>query len=149
MGIKVIARNKRASYDYDLLEKVEAGLILVGTEVKSIRAGKVKIAESHVTIDSNNEAWINNMYIAHYDFGNINKHEETRKRKLLLNFKEIEKIQHKMKAERLTAVPTIIYFKGNCIKIELAIGRGKKLHDKRDADKQKDIEKKLKRGIYE
>lgn len=149
MAIKIIARNKRASYDYELLEKVEAGLVLVGTEVKSIRAGKVKIGESHITIDSNKEAWIHNMYIAHYDFGNIHNHEETRKRKLLLNLKEIEKIQHKMRAERLTAVPTIIYFKSNRIKIELAIGRGKKAHDKREDSKKKDIEKKLKRGIYE
>lgn len=149
MGIKIIAKNKRASYDYQLLEKIEAGLVLQGTEVKSIRAGKVKIGESHITIDMNNEAWIHNMYVAHYDFGNINNHEETRRRKLLLNAKEIDRIAHKMKAEKLTAVPTIIYFKSNKIKIELALARGKKLHDKREDSKKKDIEKKLKRGIYE
>ncbi len=149
MGIKIIAKNKRASYDYELIERVEAGLVLQGTEVKSIRAGKVKISEAHISIDTNKEAWINNMYVAHYDFGNIHNHEETRKRKLLLNAKEIEKISHKMRAEKLTVVPTIIYFKQNRIKIEISLARGKKHHDKREDSKKKDIEKKLKRGIYE
>lgn len=149
MGIKIITKNKRAGHDYQLLEKVEAGLVLVGTEVKSIRAGKVKIGESHITIDGNNEAWIHNMYVAHYEFGNINNHEETRKRKLLLNETEINKIARKMNAERLTVVPTILYFKGNRIKIEIVLARGKKAHDKREDSKKKDIEMKIRRGIYE
>ena len=85
MGIKIIAKNKRASFDYQLLEKVEAGLVLVGTEVKSIREGKVRIGETHISIDGKEEAWIHNMYVAPYDFGNRNNHEETRTRKLLLS----------------------------------------------------------------
>ena len=149
MGIKIIAKNKRASFDYQLLEKVEAGIVLVGTEVKSIRAGKVKIGETHITIDANEEAWIHNMYVAQYDFGNRNNHEETRTRKLLLSKEEIQKIKHKLQADRLTAVPTIIYFKENKIKIEIALAKGKKLHDKREDSKSKDIERKLKRGVYE
>lgn len=149
MAIKVIAKNKRASFDYQLLEKVEAGLVLMGTEVKSIREGKVKISETFITIDSKGEAWIHNMYVAPYDFGNRNNHEETRTRKLLLSREEIDKIKHKLQAERLTAVPTIIYFKENRVKIEIALAKGKKLHDKREDSKSKDIEKKLKRGIYE
>ncbi len=149
MGIKIIAKNKRASFDYQLLEKVEAGIVLVGTEVKSIREGKVKIGETHITIDANEEAWIHNMYVAQYDFGNRNNHEETRTRKLLLSKEEIQKIKHKLQADRLTAVPTIIYFKENKIKIEIALAKGKKMHDKREDSKAKDIERKLKRGVYE
>ncbi len=149
MGIKIIAKNKRASFDYQLLEKVEAGLVLVGTEVKSIREGKVRIGETHISIDGKEEAWIHNMYVAPYDFGNRNNHEETRTRKLLLSKEEIRKIQHKMQADRLTAVPTIIYFKENKVKLEIALAKGKKLHDKREDSKAKDIEKKLKRGVYE
>lgn len=149
MGKKIITKNKRASYDYTLTDRFEAGLVLVGTEVKSIRAGKVKIGESHITIDSNMEAWIHNMYVAHYDFGNINNHEEARKRKLLLNANEIAKIKLKQKAEKLTAVPTILYFTNNKIKIEIALGKGKKLHDKRHDEAQKDVNRKLQRGIYD
>jgi SsrA-binding protein len=148
MGIKVIAKHKRASYDYALLEKFEAGLVLQGTEVKSIRAGKVKIAEAYVTIDKNHEAWIYNMNIPHYDYGNINNHEETRKRKLLLNRKEIDKIALEVKAKSLTIIPTMIYFKGSSIKIEIALGKGKKLYDKRHDQAKKDAEKKLRKGDY-
>ena len=148
MGIKVITKNKRASYDYFLDEKIEAGLVLVGTEVKSIRAGKIKIGESHVTIDNKDEVWIHNMFIAHYDFGNINNHEETRKRKLLLNEKEIQQIKHKAKAKGMTIIPTMVYFKANRVKLEIALGRGKKQHDKRQDQAKKDAEKKLRRGDY-
>ncbi len=148
MGIKVIAKNKRASYDYFLDEKIEAGLVLVGTEVKSIRDGKVKIAESHISIDNKDEVWIHNMFIAHYAFGNINNHEETRKRKLLLNEKEINQIKHKSKAKGMTLIPTMIYFKGNRVKLEIALGRGKKQHDKRQDQAKKDVERKLQKGDY-
>lgn len=148
MGIKIIAKNKRASYDYFLEEKFEAGLSLVGTEVKSLRAGKVSIAEAWVDIDKNGEAWIHNMTIPHYEFGNINNHNETRKRKLLLNKKEIEKLLHQVKAQKMTIVPTIIYFKKSLIKMEIALGRGKKQHDKRHDQAKKDIERKLKQRDY-
>ncbi|MDC1175280.1 SsrA-binding protein SmpB, partial [Bacteriovoracaceae bacterium] len=127
----------------------EAGLVLQGTEVKSIRAGKVTIAESFITIDGNQEAWIYNMNIGHYEFGNIHNHEEGRKRKLLLNAKEIEEIYHRMKAESLTLVPTIIYFTNNRVKIEIALGKGRKQYDKRQDKAKKDVEKKLRRGQYD
>ena len=89
MGIKIIAKNKRASYDYAFEETFEAGLVLVGTEVKVLRGGRVTMAEAYITIDEKREAWIYNMTIPHYDHGNINNHDETRKRKLLLNVPEI------------------------------------------------------------
>lgn len=149
MGIKVIAKNKRAHYDYALDDKLEVGIVLVGTEVKSLRNGKVSIAESHITIDSKGEMWAHNIKIPHYEFGNLNNHEETRKRKLLLHGKEISKLYHKMKAQNLTIVPTMIYFKGSLVKLEIALGRGKKTHDKRADEQKKDVQRKLQRGIYE
>ncbi|CBW25625.1 SsrA-binding protein [Halobacteriovorax marinus SJ] len=149
MGIKVIAKNKRAHFDYQLEDKLEAGIVLVGTEVKSLRNGKVSIAESHITIDGNGEVWAFNIKIPQYEFGNINNHVEDRKRKLLLNAKEITKLFHKMKAQNLTIVPTMIYFKGSNVKLEIALGRGKKLHDKRADEQKKTVQRKLQKGIYE
>ena len=149
MGIKIIAKNKRASYDYFLKEKYEAGMVLQGTEVKSLRAGKVSISEAHVTIDQNLEAWLYNMNIPHYEFGNINNHKEDRKRKLLLNKNEIENIKHEMSAGGLALIPTIVYFKGSTVKVEIVLGKGKKHYDKRDDKAKKDVERKLKRGIYD
>lgn len=149
MGIKIIAKNKRASYDFSLKDKFEAGIVLAGTEVKSIRSGKVKIAESHITIDNNAEIWIHNMSIPQYDFGNIHNHDETRKRKLLLHTSEIVKIFHAMRAQGLTVVPTIIYFKSNRVKLEIALAKGKKEYDKRHDEAKKDVQRKLQRGIYE
>ncbi len=146
MGIKVIAKNKRASFDYALEDKTEAGIVLVGTEVKSLRDGKVTIAESHITIDNNGEMWINNMKIAQYEFGNRFNHEEARKRKLLLNKAEIEEFAHVAKTQRMTIIPTMIYFKGSTVKVEIALGKGKKLHDKRQDQAKKDVERKLRRG---
>jgi len=149
MGIKIIAKNKRASYDYAFEETFEAGLVLVGTEVKVLRAGRVTMAEAYVTVDERHEAWIYNMNIPHYDHGNINNHEETRKRKLLLNEAEINRLYHQMKAARLTIIPVKIYFKNNRIKLEIALARGKQQHDKRQDKAKKDIERKLQRKEYD
>jgi SsrA-binding protein len=149
MGIKIIAKNKRASYDFSLSEKFEAGLVLVGTEVKSLRGGKVSIAEAYITVDERGEIWAYNINIPQYEFGNINNHVENRKRKLLLHSKEISKIYHTMKAQNLTLVPTIIYFKGSRVKIEIALAKGKKQHDKRHDEAKKDVQRKLQRRQYD
>ena len=149
MGIKIIAKNKRASYDFSLEEKFEAGMVLVGTEVKSLREGRVSISEAYITVDERAEIWAYNINIPQYEFGNINNHVENRKRKLLLHNKEIIKIYHEMKAQHLTLVPTIIYFKGSIVKIEIALARGKKQHDKRQDQQKKDIQRKLQRGQYD
>lgn len=131
------------------MEKFEAGIVLQGTEAKSLRGGKVSIAESFIFVDRNNEIWANNIYIPVYEFGNINNHEERRKRKLLLHHKEIAKIKHRMSAESLTLIPTIIYFKNSYVKIEISLARGKKRHDKRQDQAKKDVERKLQRGQYD
>lgn len=149
MGIKIIAKNKRASYDYSWQETFEAGLVLQGTEVKSLRSGRVTMTEAYVTVDDNMEAWIYNLNIPHYEWGNINNHEETRKRKLLLHHQEIVHLYHEMKAARLTIVATKLYFKNNRIKIEIALAKGKQQHDKRQDKAKKDIERKLQRREYD
>lgn len=147
--MKIIAKHKRASFDYHLMERFEAGIILKGTEVKSLRAGKVSLSESFVEIDSYGEAWILNMNIPHYEFGNVHNHEESRKRKLLLSKKEIADLSHRLKAQGLSLIPTIIYFKDSLVKIELALGKGKKLHDKRESEAKKDVERKIRQGKYD
>jgi len=149
MGIKIIARNKRASFDYFLEKKYEAGMVLTRTEVKSLRNGKCSINEAHIIIDDFGEAWANNISIPPYEFGNIHNHEETRKRKLLLSKKEIAEIGHEMATKRLTLVPISIYFKGSIVKLEIALAKGKKLHDKREDSAKKDVERKIKRGLFE
>lgn len=149
MGIKIIAKNKRATYDYSFEETFEAGIVLQGTEVKSLRAGRVTMAEAYITVDENQEAWIYNMTIPLYEFGNINNHEETRKRKLLLHDYEINKLYHQMKAARLTIIPVKIYFKNNRIKLEIALAKGKQQHDKRQDKAKKDVERKLQRREYD
>lgn len=149
MGIKIIAKNKRASYDYFLEERIEAGLELKGTEVKSLRAGKVSINEAYISIDKKGEAWAYNIVIGQYDFGNRFNHEENRKRKLLLHKKQIIDLEHEMKAGGYTIVPTAIYFKDSRVKLEIALGKGKKLHDKRQDKATKDVERKLKQRNFD
>lgn len=149
MGIKVITKNSRAGYDYFLEEKYECGVALVGTEVKSLRMGKGKIEEAFVTIDNAGEAWLQNATIPHYEFGNINNHPETRKRKLLLKKEEIAQIERKMATKGYTLIPLSLYFKDSLVKCEIALARGKKLFDKRDTAAKKDVERKLRQGQYE
>lgn len=148
-GIKVIAKNKRAGFDFFLQEKFEAGLVLQGTEIKVLREGKVNINESFITVDSNGEAWAYNVLIPHYAFGNIHNHREDRPRKLLLHKEEIAKIFHEAKAKNLTVVATMIYFKGSRVKLEIALAKGKKLHDKRETEAKRDVERKIQKGNYD
>lgn len=149
MGIKVIVKNSRAGYDFFLEEKYEAGLVLQGTEVKSLRAGKATLAEAFVMIDGKGEAWLYNMSIPHYTHGNIHNHEESRKRKLLLHKDQINDMNKRMAQKGLTLIPTSLYFKDSRVKCEIALAKGKKLYDKRDASAKKDVERKLRQGQYE
>lgn len=149
MGIKIICKNQRAGYDYFLEEKYECGVSLLGTEVKSLRLGKAKINEAFVTIDSNGEVWLQNSNIAHYEFGNINNHPETRKRQLLLKREEIQQINKKMSTKGYTIIPLALYFKDSLVKCEIALAKGKKLFDKRDTAAKKDVERKLRQGQFE
>lgn len=148
-GIKIIAKNKRAFHDFHIQERIEAGLSLKGTEVKTLRLGKASLAEAFIVIDKNQEAWVNNLNIPQYQFGNINNHKETRKRKLLLHKKEIENLNHAVKAKGQTIVPISLYFRGSNVKLEIALAKGKKLYDKRQDQAKKDVERKLKQGRYE
>ena len=149
MGIKIIAKNKKAGYNYSLDQAYEAGIQLRGTEIKSIRTGQCHITEAYVAIDPTLEVWIYNMYIAHWPFGNVNNHEENRKRKLLLNKKEIIDISNKANAGGYTLVPIKVYLKKNLAKLEIALGKGKKLHDKRQDQAKKDVERKLRQKNYD
>ncbi len=133
-------KNKKAYFDYNILEELEAGIVLSGTEIKSIRKGSVDLKDTFVTI-KNNETYILNMYIAKYEEGNIFNHEERRTRKLLLHKKEILKLKEKIKLEGLTIIPLKLYFKKNKTKILIGVAKGKKLYDKRASLKEKDLKK--------
>ena len=133
-------KNKKAYFDYTILEEIEAGISLSGTEIKSIRKGSVDLKDTFVNIKQN-EAYILNMYIAKYKEGNIFNHEERRTRKLLLHKKEILKLKEKIKLEGLTIIPLKLYFKKNKVKVLIGIAKGKKLYDKRASLKEKDLKK--------
>jgi SsrA-binding protein len=148
-GIKIIAKNKRSRYDYFLDDSYEAGLVLQGTEVKSLREGNCTMNEAFCTIDGNKEAWINQLHIAPYQFGTYDNHAETRKRKLLLNAEEINTIEKALATKGQTLIPTKIYFKGSKVKLEIALAKGKKLHDKRESTKSKEIDRKLQQQKYD
>lgn len=141
-----IARNKKAFHDYFIEEKFEAGVELHGTEVKSIKLGKVSIKESFIRIIKD-EVFIMNMHVANYEFGNINNLPEIRVRKLLLHRKEIEKLTGKIAEKGYTLVPLNIYTKNRLVKIEMALARGKKLYDKREDIKKKDQKRDIERSI--
>lgn len=149
MGIKIIATNKRASFDFILKDRFEAGIALMGTEVKVLREGKVTLGDSFVVIDGKGEVWAYNVNIPMYSYGNINNHTEQRVKKLLLNRLEITRIHHEMKTQQLSLIVTKIYFKDSKVKLEFALAKGKKAHDKRDAEKEKDVARKLQRGNYD
>lgn len=142
--IKIIATNRKANFEYSILNKYEAGIVLTGTEVKSIRESKVNIQDAYGRV-TNDEVWIINSNINEYKFGNINNHDPLRNRKLLLNKREIRKIKQELQEKGLTLIPLKIYFKGSIVKLELGIAKGKKLFDKRESIKQRDIERRLSR----
>ena len=142
---KLIASNKKAHFDYNLFDKYEAGICLLGTEIKSIRKGQINLKDSYIKITDNLEAYLINCHISPYEFGNIYNHDPKRDRKLLLNKKEILKILNKVKQEQYTIVPIQMYFSGRWAKLEIALAKGKKLYDKRDAIKKKDIKRDIQR----
>lgn len=138
--------NRKAKYDYQIFDSIEAGIVLTGTEIKSIREGKANLKDSYAKI-KNGEAIIINMHISHYDKGNIFNHDETRTRKLLLHKKEILKLNDKIRLDGFTLVPIKLYFKKNKAKILLGIAKGKKDYDKRESIKQKDIERDIRARV--
>ena len=142
---KLIASNKKAHFDYNLFDKYEAGICLLGTEIKSVRKGQINLKDSYIKITDNLEAYLINCHISPYEFGNIYNHDPKRDRKLLLNKKEILKILNKVKQEQYTIVPIQMFFFFFLAKLEIALAKGKKLYDKRDAIKKKDIKRDIQR----
>jgi SsrA-binding protein len=142
--VQSIARNKRARFDYHILETWEAGLVLTGTEVKSLRAGKASISDAYAVVNGG-EVFLLNLHIPPYEQGNRFNHEPTRTRKLLLHRKEIRRMIGAVEREGLTLIPLELYFKRGVAKVALALGKGKKLHDKRATERRRDDEREIAR----
>ena len=145
-GIKVVARNRKARHEYDLLEKVEAGIALTGTEVKSLRNGKVNLEDAYAEIDKG-EAWLLGCDIPEYLQANRTNHVPKRPRKLLLHRREIDKLAAKSGEKGLTLVPLSIYFKQGMAKVEISVAKGRKLYDKREAIKKQDAKRDIDRAL--
>ena len=148
MAGKTIIENRKARHEYLFLEKYEAGIELCGTEVKSLRAGKASLVDAFARIE-NGEVWLYNLHISHYEFGNINNHEEKRPRRLLLHKGEIVRLHAAVREKGLTLVPVRLYFSAALVKVELALARGKKLYDKRDSMAERDSKRQIERAMKE
>jgi len=146
MSVKPIADNRRARHDYHLLERLEAGLVLTGTEVKSLRGGRTTMGQAYADI-RDGEAWLHGLEIATYDQGNRANHEPTRSRKLLLHRREIDRLYGQVREKGLTVVPTRLYFKDGRVKVELALARGKDVRDKRRTIADRESKRQLERAL--
>jgi SsrA-binding protein len=143
---KNVTVNRKARYEYEILQVYEAGIVLQGTEVKALREGKANLVDSYGLL-KDNEIWLMGAHISEYTQGNINNHDPTRTRKLLMNRSEIRKLIGKVKEKGLTLVPLRIYFKKGRVKIEIALAKGKKVHDKREAIAKRDFNRDQERKI--
>lgn len=139
-NIRRIIENRKARFEYFILQSLEAGIVLVGTEVKSLRQGKISLTDSYIEIE-NNEAWLINAHINEYTEGNRFNHDPKRKRKILLNASEIRKLKSRINEKGLTLIPLSLYFKGNKVKVEIALAKGKKSYDKRESIAKKDMQR--------
>ncbi|MGH2828578.1 MAG: SsrA-binding protein SmpB [Actinomycetota bacterium] len=146
-GTKLIAQNRKARHNYEIEETIEAGLMLVGTEVKSCRDGRVNLADSYASINSDGEAWLLQCHISPYSHGNRGNHEPMRPRKLLLHADEIHRLGVKVNLEGRTLVPLRLYFRHGLVKTELGVGRGKKLYDKRRDQAKRDADRSMQREL--
>ena len=146
METTIVASNRKAYHLYHILEMFDAGIELMGSEVKSIREGKVSLKESYVFIREG-EAWLKGAHIAAYSHTGSEGHEPVRNRKLLLHKREIRKIGANLAEKGLTAIPTKLYLKGGWVKLEFGLAKGKKLHDKRDTKKKRDMERDIQRAL--
>jgi len=146
MAEKLIADNRRARHDYHLLDRLEAGLVLTGTEVKSLRAGRATLAQAWADI-RDGEAWLQGAEIATYDHGNTSNHDPTRARKLLLHRREIDRLYGQLREKGLTVVPTKLYFKDGRVKVELALAKGKDVRDKRRTLVERDAKRQMERAL--
>ncbi|MBK7378138.1 MAG: SsrA-binding protein SmpB [Ignavibacteriales bacterium] len=143
---KNITVNRKARHEYTILQTIEAGIVLQGTEVKSLRAGKANLVDSYASIERG-EVWLISAHISEYTQGNINNHEPTRSRKLLLNRNEIRKLTSKVNEKGLTLIPLRLYFKHGKVKVELGLAQGKKVYDKRETIAKRDFDREQQRRI--
>jgi SsrA-binding protein len=141
---KTVADNRRARHDYEIVDTLEAGISLFGTEVKAIRAGKANLADAFVKVEDG-EMWLYNCHISPYDFGNRFNHEPLRKRRLLVHKKQILKLKSNMQEKGLALIPLKMYFKGHLVKVDLALGKGRKMYDKRENIAKKETKRDLDR----
>jgi SsrA-binding protein len=144
--IKILSDNRSAGHDYFLSDRIEAGLVLTGTEVKAARGGQIQLKDAYGEVAAN-EAWLVNAHISHYSHGNLMNHEPVRRRKLLLHRSEILKLQETTRERGLTVVPTKLYLKNGRIKVELAVGKGKKFHDKRESEREREMKAEAKAAL--
>ena len=145
-GRKLVAQNKKARHDYSISSTYEAGIVLVGTEVKSLRAGRASLVDGFATIEGG-EAWLYNVHIPEYDLGTWTNHEPRRKRKLLLNADELRKIKGQIDRQGFTLVPLSLYFKDGFAKVELGLAQGRKAQDKRNAIAERDAAREMQRAV--
>jgi SsrA-binding protein len=143
--VKVVATNRKAGFEYFLMERFEAGMALKGSEIKSIRAGQISLAEAYVRVDDVHGAWLMEAHVAPYEQANRFNHDPNRPRRLLLNKKEIRELWDSVRQKGVTIVPTRVYLKDGRAKLEIAIAKGKKLHDKRDAIASREAEREMQR----
>jgi SsrA-binding protein len=146
-GVKVVAQNRTASYNYELLDKLEAGLVLAGTEVKSLREGKGTLREAYAELRAG-EGWLINCHIPEYQPGGPRNHDPLRKRKLLLNHREIDRLTVQTQQKGMTIVPLKIYFRDGIAKCELAVAKGKKFHDRRESERRKEAKREADEAMY-
>lgn len=145
----IVARNRRARYDYKLGDRYEAGLALHGTEVKTLREGKGSIAQAWVKLDDHGEAWLMQAHIPEYEYGNRANHDPTRQRKLLLHRRELERLAREYHRDRNAIVPTKLYFSDGYAKVEVAVATGKTQYDKRQTEKARDARREADRAVAE
>jgi SsrA-binding protein len=140
MELKVVATNRKAAHEYFLLERYESGIVLLGSEIKSIRAGQISLAEAYVQLDGR-EAWLMDAHVAPYEHSSVYNHEPRRPRKLLLNHTEIRRLWNDVRKKGVTVIPTRVYLKNGLAKVEIAVAKGKKQFDKRQTIAKRDAER--------
>lgn len=147
--MKILAKNKKAYFNYQILETYIAGIVLEGSEVKSVKAGQINLSDSYATIDQNQEIWLINCHIPLYKYAQIKDYNPIRSRKLLLTKKEISSLLGKLKIKGLTLLPLEVFLERGLVKIKLGLGKGKKLYDKRKIIKEKEEKRKIQRALRE
>jgi len=146
-NFKVVATNRKASHEYFLLERIEAGIALQGSEIKSIRAGQISLAEAYIRVDGD-QAWLEDAHIAPYEHAGIFNHEPRRPRKLLLHRKQIHQLWNQVRQKGVTIIPLRVYLKEGRAKVEIAVAKGKKLYDKRETIAKRDAEREIEQNFH-